>query len=243
MSPPPYQAPFSMTTATKKTSLAAIGLYLFATLAIKATPTTVQEVGVGANEIVNITSSTLGTATVYAGVIDLLVNGTPTAGFCIDPWHWSISGPQSYNSEPLSNGPKAAIGSTPNPMGVTTSTEIGQLWQNYYTPSISDTTAAALQIEIWELVDAAVTTGTFTLNSAPSAVLSTLATMQTWLAGNHNAPAANLLAVTGPGQDYVIDPVPDRGSTLALLGVGLVGLMAFRRKLPSRGLCPALGKI
>jgi hypothetical protein len=214
----------------KKAFLAAIGLSLLATIALKASPVTVQEVGVGANQIVNITSSTLGTANVYAGVLDILVNGTPTTGFCIDPWHWSVGGPQAYNTEALSNAPKPAVGSTPNPMGVTTATEIEQLWQNYYTPGISNNTAAALQIEIWKLVDAAVTTGTFTLNSAPSAVLSTLSSMQTWLAANPHAPTANLIAVTGPGQDYVIPLVPDGGSTLVLLGLGFIGLMAFRKK-------------
>jgi hypothetical protein len=216
---------------TIKRALAVIGLSLFATIALKATPVTVQEVGVGANQIVNITSSTLGTANVYAGVLDLLVNGAPTAGFCIDPWHWSVSTPQNYNSEALSMGPKPAVGSTPNPMGITTATEIGQLWQQYYTPSIANTTAAALQIEIWELVDAAVGDASFTLNSAPTSVLNSLASMQNWLATNPNAPAANLTALTGPGQDYVIDPVPDSGMTVALLGLALIGLLSFRKKL------------
>ncbi|MGA3007768.1 MAG: VPDSG-CTERM sorting domain-containing protein [Opitutaceae bacterium] len=220
----------------KKVTVTAIGLYLLSSVALKADPVTVQEVGVGANEIVTITSSTLGTATVYSGVLDLLVNGTSTEGFCIDPWHWSASGPEAYSTESLSNAPKPAVGSTANPMGVTTATEIEQLWQNYYTPAISDTTAAALQIEIWELVDAAVTTGTFTLDSAPGTVLSTLATMQTWLADNPGAPVAPLIAVTGPGQDYVIPipAVPDSGSTVALVGLGVIGLVAFRKKLSTR---------
>jgi hypothetical protein len=215
----------------QKVSIAVIGLSLSATVALKASPVTVEEAGVGANQVVNITSSTLGTAWVYAGVLDLIVNGTPTPGFCIDPWHWSADGPQAYDSEPLSDAPKSTTGSTPNPMGATTATEIAQLWKNYYTPTISNDTAAALQIEIWKLVDAAVTTGTFSLNYAPSGVLSTLSTMQTWLAGNPNAPLANMLALTGPGQDYAVDPVPDGGSTVALLGLGFIGLIAFWKKL------------
>jgi hypothetical protein len=218
-----------MINSIKKVSTALIGFSLAAAVMLKANPVTVQEVGVGANQVVNITSSTLGGADVYAGVIDLLVNGTPTAGFCIDPWHWSISGSQAYNSEPLSAGPKPVI-STPDPMGATTAIEIAQLWQNFYSPTITNTTAAALQIEIWELVDSAVTTGTFTLNSAPSSVLSSLASMKNWLSSNPNAPAANLMALTGPGQDYVVDPVPDGGSTVALLGLGFIALIAFRKK-------------
>jgi hypothetical protein len=224
----------TMNQTAKRVVAAMVGLSLLATISLKATPVTVEEVGVGANQIVSITSSTLGTATVYAGVLDLLVNGTPTAGFCIDPWHWSVSGSQSYNTEPLSSGPKPTVGSTLNPMGTSTATEIGQLWQHFYTASIDSTTAAALQIEIWELVDAAVSTGSFTLNSAPSAVLSSLTTMKTWLTANPNAPTANLTALTGPGQDYVIDPVPDGGITVALLGLGFIGLIAFRRKLQTR---------
>jgi len=218
-----------------KASVAIIGLSLFTTVALKASPVTVEQVGFGANDVVNITSSTLGTGSVYAGVIHLVVDGTPTTGFCIDPFHFSVDGPQAYNSESLADEPKSATGSTPNPMGATTATEIEQLWQNYNTPSISNDTAAALQIEIWDLVSAAVApNGTFTLNSAPSDVLSALATMQTWLSDNPDAPTANLIGVTGPGQDYVTDPVPDGGSTVALLGLGFIGLIAFRKKLQTR---------
>ena len=60
-------------------------------ISLKASPVTVAEVGIGANETVYIDSSSLGNNQhVYAGVVDLLVNGIATNGFCIDPWHWSV---------------------------------------------------------------------------------------------------------------------------------------------------------
>src|SRR5262245_17412250 len=75
-----------------------------------AVPVTVQELGIGANEVVQMTSSTLGQHWVYAGIVKLSVDGVATDGFCIDPFHWSVTGPQPYNSEPLADGPKAPGG-------------------------------------------------------------------------------------------------------------------------------------
>jgi hypothetical protein len=43
--------------------------------------------------------------------------------------------------------------------------------------------------------------------------------------------AADLQALTGSGQDYVIDSVPDGGTTAMLLGGALWGLLWVRRKL------------
>src|SRR5690349_19421014 len=88
--------------------LVAFGL-LAATHQASAVPVTVQEMGVGQNEIVQMTSSTLGTHSVYAGIIQLKVNGVATDGFCIDPFHWSITGPQPYNTEPLASAPKSPV--------------------------------------------------------------------------------------------------------------------------------------
>ncbi len=120
-------------------------------------------------------------------------------------------------------------------MGATAALEISQLWTQYYTSSISNSTAAALQIEIWKIVDAAVTNGTFHLDSIDggdsATVLSTMSAMDAFLASNPGAAAANLVAVTGPGQDYVIlSPAPDSGATAALLGCTFLGLVGLRRR-------------
>ena len=211
---------------------ALLGLSSLAVISLRADPVTVQEVGIGANEIVNISSSStlptsLGPANVYAGVVRLMVNGTATNGFCIDPWHWSGSGVLNYNTESLATAPKP-----PGPMGALAAKEIEQLWAHYYTPSISNVDAAGLQIAIWDLVAAGVNSinpgsVTFKLNSSNDYGA---AGMLSWVSSNTNAPTADLIAVTGPGQDYVIQRIPDGGTTLCLLGLALMGLVAFRRK-------------
>src|SRR5690348_9653153 len=83
------------------------GLILAAAVSqASATSVTVQEMGIDpAHETVELTSSTLGTVWSYAGIIDLQVNGAPTDGFCIDPFHWSVSGVQNYNAVSLSTAP------------------------------------------------------------------------------------------------------------------------------------------
>ena len=209
---------------------AAMGVSLLTALSSKATSVTVQELGVGPDEVVNITSSTLGTADVYAGINKLLVNGVATDGFCIDPFHWSATGVQNYDSQALSASPKPPGG----PMGSAEAMKIEQLWQYAYAPSMNAAQAAGLQIAIWDVIAAGASSGaTFTLNGYDYGASGLL----TWVNGNPDAAAANLLGLTGPGQDYVIPnsgggggSVPDSGATLLLFGGALSGLFVLRRK-------------
>ena len=210
-------------------------LSLLASNSVWADSVMVSENGVGANETVWISSSNLGSDLhVYAGVLNLSVDGIATNGFCIDPWHWSSGSTLSYNLESLDNAPKSANNNTPNPMGASTALQIEQLWQQYYTTGISNVNAAALQIKIWELVDLAVDNGTFSLLSIDggdsAAVYAAITDMGNFLTSNPNAVAANLVAVTGAGQDYVIPSVPDNGETLILLGIALIGVGVARHK-------------
>jgi hypothetical protein len=207
------------TTILKQFLAAAAGLLVVSVLSAGATPVTVQDIGMGSYETVQMTSSTLGTAWVYAGSVNLLVDGMPTTGFCIDPFHWSITGPQSYNTEPLANAPKSPI----NGMGAATALQIEQLYAHYFTPDISSANAAGLQIAIWELVGGS----NFHLNSGNDYGASA---MLEWSGSNPNAQAADLMAITGPGQDYLIQSVPDGGVTALMLGGGLAGLGIMRRK-------------
>jgi len=215
---------------------AILALGSFTAVALRANPVSIVEAGVGANETVWINSSNLGgNLHVYAGVLKLTVDGVATNGFCIDPWHWSSSGALPYELEPLANAPKSANDTTPNPMGASTALKIEQLWQQYYTPNISKVNAAALQIEIWQLVDLAVSNGTFQLLSIDggdaAAVYAAIADMNNFLNSNPNAPAANLIAATGRGQDYVFQSVPDSGTTAFLLGFSLLGFGLLQRKV------------
>lgn len=224
-----------MNQTAKRLLLGLSGLSLLASISLNATPVTVQEIGIGANETVFINSTGaygLGSNLhVYAGVVDLKVNGIATTGFCIDPWHWSASGILPYNTEALDTAPKP-----PGPMGLVAATEIKQLWQQYYTGPLDKITAAALQLEIWMLVDMGVSHGTtFHLDSIDhdsAAVLAKMTAMSNFLLTNPHAAQASLIAVTGRGQDYVIrGTVPDGGATVALLGLGLIGLIACRKKI------------
>ncbi len=177
-----------------------VGTYT-ATITASNDNVSVQEMGIEANEVVNVSSSTLGNnLNVYAGAISVQFNGVTGVGFCIDPWHWSLNGVQTFNWESLSTGPKMADG-----MGVSTALEIEQLWDRYYSSTMSNSTAAGLQIAIWDLVTASISAQTggadwYTLNIGndygASAMISFVQT-------NPSLPAANLAAVTGAGQDYV----------------------------------------
>src|SRR5512135_3046746 len=120
-----------MPTILKRILAVSAGLTILAAAALKATPVTVHELGMGPNVVVNITSSMPGwsfSGGVYAGVVRLEVNGTPTNGFCIDPWHLSVGGTLPYDLRPLAQGP-----AWPGPMGSAAALEIEKLWGNYYT--------------------------------------------------------------------------------------------------------------
>jgi hypothetical protein len=96
---------------------------------------------------------------------------------------------------------------------------------------MSSPSAAGLQIAIWELVSANAVANdglpladAFVLTSGndygASADLASLAT--------YDGAPANLMALTGPGQDFVIDPVPDGGRTFLMLALALSGLVLAR---------------
>jgi hypothetical protein len=204
-----------------KYASAFVGCFLLGHFSIlKASPVNVQDLGMGADETVIIDSSTLGNhLTVYAGIINLSVNGVATQGFCIDPWHYSVSGVQSYTLESLTSAPKA-----PGPMSQADATQIEDLWTKYFSSTMSDQQAAGLQIAIWETVSG---TGGATFSLVSSNDYGAAAMIAAVQSG---VTPANLVALTGPGQDYVIPSVADSGTTLALLSLGVLGLFVMRRK-------------
>jgi hypothetical protein len=213
----------------KRIVVTLIGASVLAAFQVGANPVTVQEMGVGNNEIVNITSSTLGTASVYAGIINLQINGVASQGFCIDPFDWSVGGPQNYSMVPLTQAPKPPGG----PLDDATATKIEQLWaHSFAAATVNPADAAGLQIAIWELVSScpnAVANGaTFHLNSADDYGAGDLLN---WVNSTPDAPVADLVGLTGPGQDYVVQNVPDGGTTMILLGSVLLGIIIAQRKL------------
>jgi len=112
-----------------------------------------------------------------------------------------LDGNMTYTTESLADGPK-----DPGPMGATTALEVSQLYEEYYSPTMSNSTAAGLQIAIWTLVSASVEISTdgaswYTLNSGDDYGASA---MIAWVEANPNAQAADVVAITGPGQDYLV---------------------------------------
>lgn len=191
-----------------------LGLTILTSLSASAI--TVQEVGVNPEEVVAINCTLGNDLNVYAGINQLVVDGVPMNGFCIDPFHYSLSSSSGYSYVPLTSAPKG------HAMDQPTAIKIEELWANYYAPGMSAENAAGLQIAIWELVGA----GTFSLVN-PAADYGA-GTMLGSL-GTFSGQPADLIALTGPGQDYVV-PVPDSGTTVALLGLALCGLGAVRRR-------------
>ncbi len=179
---------------------------------------TVEELGTGPAEIVKINATGIGSVRVYAGVLKLNVDGVLMDGFCIDPFHFSSGSMSGYQSVPLTSAPKGDF------MSAATATEIARLWGTYYSPTMDSQTAAGLQIAIWELVGGS---GFHLLSNNDYGASGFASVVEN---SNYGGPVANLIGLTGPGQDYAIDPVPDVASTWGLLALAMVGLLGLSQK-------------
>ena len=125
----------------------------------QATSITVKELSVNPAKIVNITitggnfgsgrSTYSGNA--YAGVVNILADGTAMDAFCIDPFHFSSYSSLNYNVVDLQEAPKDGL-IYDGPMGVIAADKISRLWAMAYSPTLSPLNAAALQLAIWEVV-------------------------------------------------------------------------------------------
>jgi hypothetical protein len=205
--------------------------------AVANTVVTVYEVKTDPNLYVDVKIPSLYTGTVYAGIVNLLVDGNPTYGFCIDPYHFSATTPLSYQEVDLSQAPKA-----PGPMTAAAADQIRRLWAADFSSSMTALDAAAMQVAIWEIVTDGDTTK-FQLQHAHDLSVDTAlkARVSDFLADSlSSGPMASLIGLTHPlqpgqpdGQDYVI-ATPDLGMTAGLLGFATIGLFGFRARLSNR---------
>src|ERR1700743_305529 len=116
------------------------------------TVTDITDWGTTPEEVVTMNTPYLGyNGGVYAGINTLSVNnGTTTTvydGFCIDPFHFSDTTTDPYSIAPLAGGSKL-----PATLNSYTANEIGALWAEFFSPTMSSPAAAGFQIAIWELV-------------------------------------------------------------------------------------------
>jgi hypothetical protein len=188
-------------------------LCLSLAIPVRATTITVQEVGVSPTEIATISVTGFYTGGVYAGVNNLIVDGVPINGFCIDPFHFSLSSSPGYQFVALANAPKP-----PATMGTTSAAEISKLWAMTYSPTITAPEAAGLQIAIWEIVGGS----NFSVIGNDYGASQLLTDVQ-----SYTGPSAHLIALSGPGQDYVI-AVPDNAKSVTLLVIALFGIALVR---------------
>lgn len=200
-----------------------VGAALFAA-SLSAQAFTVQEIAITPAQNVNIAVTGFYTGGAQAGINKLLVDGVAANGFCIDPYHFAVASSPGYEYSPLANSPKA-----PLTMGAVKADQIARLWTMAYSPTMTASQAAAFQIAIWEIVGGTL----FKVignDYGAQTLLSSLATF--------TGPGANLIGLTGPGQDYVIQDVrtrpsavPDQGATILLLVSALAIMLVSDRWL------------
>jgi hypothetical protein len=109
-------------------------------------------------------------------------------------------------------------------MGAAKAEEISKLWAMDYSPNMTAPQAAGFQIAIWEIVGGA----DFSLVSGQSDYG---ASVLLYDVNNYHGNRARLIALTGPGQDYVVQNpkvVPDSGTTFSFLAITLLCLLSVR---------------
>lgn len=189
-------------------------------VSLHAVPVTVQEISVSPAKVVNINVTGFYSGGAYAGVVNLKVNGTEMDGFCIDPFHFSSSSPLQYEMVSLAEAPKAYLPNFTGEMGDAKALQISKLWGMAYSATMTASQAAAMQIAIWEIVAGDL----FSVSGSDYGASLLLQQLETYA-----GPVANLVALTGPGQDYVIQSVPEAGATLLMLGIGMAGIIGVKR--------------
>ncbi|HLH57354.1 MAG TPA: VPDSG-CTERM sorting domain-containing protein, partial [Verrucomicrobiae bacterium] len=142
----------------------------------------------------------------------------------IDPFHFSSTTPLNYTVVSLANAPKQDPFSATG-MGGAEALTIERLWAAHYSSGMSADNAATLQLAIWDVVGGTDFSTTSSLNSTAESWISTVN------ANGYNGAAADLVGLTGSGQDYVVQNVPDGGTTILLLGSACFGVALLRSRI------------
>ena len=184
---------------------------------------TIQEIGVNPLQVVTVHMPGGHTYQVYAGAYQLLINGVPSAGYCIDYTQWAPTQPDSsYVFQPI-NGPIY--------------TQIAWIMQQYNPATSTPDQMVNAQIAIWLILagnpgDQAGVGDGFYVDSwsgrygSLTGVLSLITQVQGLDLRGFDTSGFRI-AHSIIVQDYITVPEP---STLLLLGGGLISLAIIGRK-------------
>jgi hypothetical protein len=167
------------------------------------------------------------TGQVSAGIYRLRVDGVLQDSFCIDLADTTTTNVVQYSTTSLANAPDPTLG----PMNAEKADTISKLWSMAYSPNMTQSQAAALQLAIWDSVvdnDHNLSTGNFRVTGndyGAQTLLNNLAT--------YTGDGTNLIALThSQYQDFAIAAVPAPGAlALGSLGLTLIGWFRSRRRL------------
>ena len=221
-----------MTTLARATLALSLAAALLSPLTAPSTNAVlVEDLGVRVGKPVHIVLSTGFNGVVAAGIKSLRVDGVVMDGFCIDPFTRALSSSSGYSFVPLTQAPEA-----PWTLTASEATQISDLWAMFYSPDMKKKKAAGLQIAIWEIVGG----DDFSVMGKQYGARRMLAA----LAG-FTGEGADLTALTGPGQDYVVPTppggggqvtptpsppptkVPEGGSTFPLFATAILALLTL----------------
>jgi len=211
-----------------------------AAVSASAAPVLIKEVGLGNGQWTNSLTLPIQSAPLnyWAGLQTLVIdNANAVLAFCVDPWEWSPTGNQSYetgNLDDIFGGSKANF--------------IRELYSEFYASTLANTVAGAnaaagFQLALWEIIaDGDFTldgTGLVATNASTNATIVAIANdmlgqLDGILGGDiynftfYSSGKSNGAGSAGGFQDYlVVSKVPEPGSAL-LLTTGL--LFALRRR-------------
>ena len=203
---------------------------------MSASATTLTFNGVSPGDVVTLqinNAFTFGPGEVYAGIYNQTVDGMATPSFCIDVSRQIYAGQtfNNYSYTDLSLAPLAPAG----PMGSAAATDIEKLWAAYYSPSMNNQDAAALQVAIWE--DVAAKVGTYSITVSGNDPVTTEAATMLGSLSSLTAQADLVGLVSPDGQNYVVPadlaPVPEP-TTAGCFLLGLGALACFQRFTKNR---------